>query len=155
MTISLGAGVARNRVFSAASMAALPSLVRADGAARLRRSAAPSADICRFTEIVSVKQNSRRWLSKGSPGGRQVLRLAITIGENKLPAFPATHSAVTLAKVLVLGHGIERVPAFLLRPVILPGPTFRQHRAKLLRHQRQHFSARKILDNVPAVHYDH
>ncbi len=47
----LGAGFARNRISCAASMASPPYLVRADGAARLRRSAAPSADIWRFGEI--------------------------------------------------------------------------------------------------------
>ena len=39
-------------------MASPPCLVRADGAARLRRSAAPSADICLSAEIFSVKPNS-------------------------------------------------------------------------------------------------
>ena len=60
----LGAGVARNRISSAASMASPPCLVRADGAARLRRSAAPSADICRFAEIISPKPNSQRLLNR-------------------------------------------------------------------------------------------
>ncbi len=57
--LSHGAGVARNRIFFAASMTSPLCLVRADGAARLRRSAAPSADICRFAEIESVKPNSQ------------------------------------------------------------------------------------------------
>ena len=65
----LGAGFARNRISSAASMASPPCLVRADGAARLRRSAAPSADNCRFAEIFSVKQNSQRLLNKALLGG--------------------------------------------------------------------------------------
>ena len=52
----LDAGMARNRTSFAASMSTPPScLVRADGAARLRRSAAPSADICRVAEIFSLK----------------------------------------------------------------------------------------------------
>ena len=42
----------------AASPASPPCLVRADEAARLRRPAAPSADICLFAETFSVKQNS-------------------------------------------------------------------------------------------------
>ena len=49
-TWNLGASFARNRISSAASMSPPPCLVRADGAARLRRSAAPSADICRFAK---------------------------------------------------------------------------------------------------------
>ena len=51
---------------TAATMASSPCRVRADGAARLRRSAAPSADICRFAEIVSVKPNFLRLLSRRS-----------------------------------------------------------------------------------------
>ena len=43
-----GADFARNRIYDAALAALPPCVVRADGAARLRRSAAPSADICRF-----------------------------------------------------------------------------------------------------------
>ena len=49
----------RRRTIYAASPASLPCLVRADGATRLRRSAAPSANICRAAEIVSVKPNSQ------------------------------------------------------------------------------------------------
>ena len=60
----LAAGFARNRISSAASMASPPCLVRADGAARLRRSASPSADTCRFAEIFSLKQNSQRLLNR-------------------------------------------------------------------------------------------
>ena len=45
-------------------MASPPCLVRADRAARLRRSDAPSADNCRSVEIFSVKPNAVRLLSK-------------------------------------------------------------------------------------------
>ena len=45
-------------------MASSLCLVRADGAARLRRSAAQSADICHFAEIFSVKPNSLRLQSR-------------------------------------------------------------------------------------------
>ncbi len=62
-TVQLGAGFARKRISSAASMSP-PCLVRADGAAPLRRSAAPSADICRFAEFFSVKPHSLRLLSR-------------------------------------------------------------------------------------------
>ena len=51
--MSLGAGFARNRIFYAAPMDSAACLVRADGAARLRRSAVPSADICRFAKKSS------------------------------------------------------------------------------------------------------
>ena len=57
--VFLGAGLARNRISDAASLASPPCLVRADEAALLRRSAAPSADICRFPEFFSVKPNSQ------------------------------------------------------------------------------------------------
>ena len=63
----LDAGLARNRTSFAASMSTPPScLVRADGAARLRRSAAPSADICRVAEIFSLKPYSQRLLPHSS-----------------------------------------------------------------------------------------
>ena len=57
-SVILGAGFARNRISFAASMASLPCLARAYGAARLRRSAAPSAEICRFAEIFSGKRSA-------------------------------------------------------------------------------------------------
>ncbi len=47
-------------------MASPPCLARADGAARLRRSAAPSADICRPAEIFSVKPNSPTFAQQGA-----------------------------------------------------------------------------------------
>ena len=50
-------------------MASPSCLVRADGAARLRRSAAPSADICRSAEIFSVKSISQRLLSSVQSAG--------------------------------------------------------------------------------------
>ena len=65
--LQLGAVFARFRISSAESLASPPCLVRADGAARLRRSAAPSADICRFVEIYSVKPSSLRSVSRRQP----------------------------------------------------------------------------------------
>ena len=67
--VTLGADFSRNRISYAALMALPPCLVRADGAARLRRSAAPSADVRRFAEIFSVKPNSQCLLSKGTTRG--------------------------------------------------------------------------------------
>ncbi len=45
-----------------------PCLARADGAARLRRSAAPSADICRYAVICSGNPNSLRFVRRAGRG---------------------------------------------------------------------------------------
>ena len=64
----LGAGFARNRTCFAASMTSPLYLVRADGAARLRRSAAPSADIWRFAEIDDVGAGIMRQIALKNGG---------------------------------------------------------------------------------------
>ena len=49
--------------------------LRADGAARLRRSAAPSADICRCASNFSRKQNSKRLRNRANPRSVSMLDL--------------------------------------------------------------------------------